>query len=259
MLNAKSVLTMNLWLLLPCISFAQNNWRSWNAASVNIGITKKIDVRVTHLRSYELNKDFNNTFNQTSASLSYDFCKNFSVLGGTLVTQLPSNNKNTNRYYARLSYKATLLHGISFSNSVQGEINSSNETRFHNRIIYIARIGNKKRFDFLKLNLSAAYWLYYNVGGNKIRYFDETGNVLARNSPDGFHRGRLYLNANSRISKAFSVSVYYMNQQEFNFFTPELRKINVTNPVSGKITRQFDNFNTIGITLMYDINLFKNK
>jgi len=259
MLNAKSLLIVNLCLLLPYIGFSQSKWRSWNSATVNVGITKKLDFRLNHLRSYDLNNHFSNTFNQTSASLSYDLSRKISFLGGAMITQSPLSSKSSNRYYLRLSHKTTVMHWASLSNSIQGEINSIDETRFRNRLIYIVRVSNKKRFDFLDLTLSATYWLYYNIGGNKIRYYNNTGNIIARNSPDGFHRGRLYLNANSKISRSFSISLYYMNQQEFNLFTPELRKVNVANPVSGKITRQFDNFNTIGLSLIYDINLFKTK
>jgi hypothetical protein len=181
------------------------------------------------------------------------------MLGGAMLTQIPANKNTSSRYYIRLSFKTPLLNSIVLSNSIQGEINSINETRFRNRIIYIGRISNKNRFHFLNLNLSATYWLYYNIGGNTIKYYDNNGNIIARNTPNGFHRGRLYLTANSKISKPFSVSVYYMNQQEFNLFSPELRKINVVNPVSGRITRRFDNFNTIGLSVIYNINLFKNK
>jgi hypothetical protein len=142
---------------------------------------------------------------------------------------------------------------------VQGEIHSANETRFRNRIIYITRLSNKKRLDFLHLNLSASYWLFYNIGGSPIRYFDKAGAVVTRKSPDGFHRGRLILAANSKLSKHLSLSVYYMRQQEFNFLSNEYRKVNVVNPNTGRIARAFDDYNVAGITLSYNIDLYKLK
>jgi hypothetical protein len=120
-----------------------------------------------------------------------------------------------------------------------------------------SRLALRKRLDFLHLLPSASYSLFYNMGGNPIQYYDaETGLATVKQTPDGFHRGRLMLNLNSKISDHFSLSVYYMAQREFNLLTPDARKINIVKPATGKLVRAFDDFNTAGLTLSYDINLY---
>jgi Protein of unknown function (DUF2490) len=253
------VIIFSSLICLPTCLFSQTQWKAWGSASLNFSFSKKLDLKVSHLRSYGIASQFENNFNQSTASLEYDITKRVSALGGIMNTQFPSIAKNSQRYFVRASYRILVADALYWSNGIQAEIHSANETRFRNRIIYITRLSNKNRIDFLNLNLSASYWLFYNIGGNTIRYFDKAGNVVARNSPDGFHRGRLFLTANSKISKQFSASVYYMRQQEFNLFTPEWRKINIVNPQTGNIGRSFDNYNVAGLSLLYDINLYKSK
>lgn len=112
----------------------------------------------------------------------------------------------------------------------------------------------------MRLLPSVGYSLFYNIGGNSIQYYDsKTGLPAVRQTPDGFHRGRLMLNLNSKISKSFSLSVYYMMQREFNLFTPEYRAMNIVKPTNGRIVRPFDDFNVIGMTANFDIDLYKKK
>lgn len=238
---------------------AQNEWRGWAGAGLTLSLTKKLDLRVNHLRSYNLNHPMENGFNQSSASLNYDLSKRLSVMGGYMLTAFPSGSESTSRGYTRLSYRMPIAHLINWSNGVQAEYHSSAETRFRYRFIYITRFSNKKEIPFMHLTLSASYWLYYNLGGNEIRYFDKSGTVLTRHSPDGFHRGRLYFNVASKVAKGLSFNLYYMKQNEFNFFSPEFRKMNIVNPATGKITRSFDSYNVSGISLLYDINLYPSK
>lgn len=253
------LITFFLLINYPVSGFSQTEWRMWNAARINFSVNKKLDLHFNHLRSYVLSNNLTNNFNQTSASFDYDISKHATILGGIVFIGLPASGKNTQRYYARFTYKVPIAKVITWSNAFQAETNSASETRFRNRFIYITRISNKKRFDFLNLNLSAAYSLFFNMGGNQINYYDQNGSVVATNSPDGFHRSRLFLTANSKISKNISISVYYMKQQEFNLLSSEFRKINVINPATGKISRSFDNYNVAGLSFSLDFDLYKKK
>ncbi len=239
--------------------YSQSEWRTWNSAGLNLSFSKKLDLRFSHMRSYSITNNFENIFNQTTASLEFDATKRVSVLAAVMNTGIPASAKNTQRYYTRLAYKLPVANVLTWSNAVQAEIHSANETRFRNRFIYITRISNKKRFDFLNLNLSAAYWFFYNTGGNEISYYDKTGKLVAKNSPDGFHRGRLFLAASSKITKDLSVSLLYMHQQEFNLPGNEFRNMNVVNPNTGRTARAFDNYNVVGLSLTYDVDLYQKK
>ena len=91
-------------LLIIYTGFAQE-WKNWNAAGLRLGLTKKLEVSVNHLRSYTLSNSFANGFNQTSFNLDYDFSKHLSSKAGWMLTQFPSNNVSTSRYLLRTSYK----------------------------------------------------------------------------------------------------------------------------------------------------------
>ena len=172
---------------------AQSEWKGWASANLTLSFTKKLDLRFSHLRSYTLSSPMENGFNQTSASLNYDLTKRLNILGGYMLTTYPSGSESTNRGFTRVSYKIPLAKVISWSNAIQAEYFSASETRYRSRLIYTTRFANRKEIPFLHLTLSATYWLYYNIGGNEIRYFDKTGTVLMRHSPDGLHRRDYFL------------------------------------------------------------------
>jgi hypothetical protein len=164
-----------------------------------------------------------------------------------------------NRFVLRGTYKIPLADVLNWSNSIQGEIHSSNEIRYRYRLIYITRLATKKRLDFLRLSPSASYSLFYNIGGDPIQYYDNNEVAIVNQTPDGFHRGRLSLNLNSKITRNMTLSVYYMMQREFNLFTDDYHNINIVNPVTGKTVRRFQDYNVIGTTLSFDLNLYKKK
>ena len=254
----KKLLLIVFTVIVSFPAISQTDFKTWASAGINFSLSKRLGLRLNYLTSYNMSDNFINTFSQSSASFSYNVSKRFSTLGGAMITRFPSDSDPTYRYFVRVSYKLPVAHLVTWSNGIQAEQHSLSETRFRNRIIYITRFSNSKRFDFLNLSLSASYWLFYNMGGNRLRYFEKTGEVVARNTPDGFHRGRLYLTANSKVTDNFSVSLYYMHQQEFNLFSNQFRQINVTNPSTGRISRAFDNYNVTGVSLFCNLDLYQN-
>ena len=143
---------------------------------------------------------------------------------------------------------------ITWTNSIQGEIHSANEKNYNYRIIYITRFAPRRKLDFLNLSPSISYWLFYNIGGKAIQYFDESGSPLAKDTPDGLHRGRFILNLSKKINHNLSLSLYYLNQHEFNLTGNDL---NVVNPRNGKIIRPFSNYQVAGISLSLSFDVYK--
>lgn len=234
----------------------QNDLKNWNAAHLNLSFTKKLDLRLGYLQAYNLKNRFSKDFGQYSANVSGDITKRISVSAGTVLGSV-STTDGSNRFTLRGTYKTSIANVLSWSNSIQGEVHSPNETRYRYRGVYITRLATKKRLTFLKLSPSASYSLYYNIGGQPIQYYDKDGIAATRQTPDGFHRGRLSLNLNSKIARHLSFGVYYMMQREFNLLVDDYHKINVVNPATGKTTRRFNDYNVIGTTLSYDLNFFK--
>ena len=237
---------------------AQNDLKSWNSAQLNLSFTKKLDLRLSHLRGYNISNGFSSDFSQSSIHMDYDFNKRFSMSTGAILGSISAAD-GANRFVLRGTYKIPVADLLSWSNSIQSEIHSSNETRYRYRLIYITRLATKKRLEFLRLSPSVSYSLYYNIGGNLIQYYDKNENPVIQQSPDGFHRGRLSLNLNSKITDNLSFSLYYMMQREFNLFTSDYRKMNIHNPTTRKIVRPFQDYNVIGATISFNFDLYKKK
>jgi hypothetical protein len=238
--------------------FGQSEWKSWNSAQLELSLTKKLDLRFSHLRGYNINNGFSSEFDQSSIRLDYDFNKRFSIATGAVLGSLSAAD-GANRLLLRGTYKIPLAEVLSWSNSIQGEAHSANETRYRYRLVYITRLVTKRRLDFLRLSPSVSYSLFYNIGGNSIQYYDKNDFPSVQQTPDGFHRGRLSFNLNSRITKNLSLSLYYMMQREFNLFASDYHKINIVNPGTGKIVRRFQDYNVIGTTLSFNFDLYKKK
>lgn len=229
-------------------------WKMWGGTAMDMSFSERTEFSIGYLRAYNLEETIQHAFNQGSASFTYDFNKHFDAKVGIIISQFPASEKLTYRYFMRGSYTVRLGDGVNWTNGLQGERHSANENRFDYRFIYITRLGLRKRLDFLRLAPSVSYWLFYNVGGSRIQYYDDSGQPSVKESSVGIHRSRLMINLNSKVSDLLSVSAYYLRQDEFNLFTAN-RGINVVNPGNGKVTRPFNNYNVIGMSLKINIDL----
>ena len=239
-------------------AYAQNDLKNWNSLQLDLSLSKKLDVRFSHLRSYNISNNYNNEFNQFSAHIDYDFTKRFSLSGGVTAGSF-SDADGADRLVVRSTFKTPVADVLTWSNSIQGEVHSSKETRYRYRVVYITRLATKKRLKFLRLSPSVSYSLYYNIGGNPIQYYDKDDDPVVQQTPDGFHRGRLFVNLNSKISKYLSVSLYYMMQREVNLFSSEYHKMNIVNPNTSNIVRPFQDYNVIGTSILLNFDLYKKK
>ncbi len=230
------------------------NWKLWGGVDVDLTLSRKAEFSVNYLRGYNLGKPSSISFNQVGASYDYDFSKKFGVKTGIVVNQFPGSDNLTYRGYLRGTYKGKLGKKLNWANGIQLEKHSRNENRFDYRVIYMTRLSLRKRFDFLNISPSVSYALYYNIGGSKIQYYDQEGLRTVKQSADGFHRGRLTFNVNSKISDMLSVSAYYLLQNEFNLFAGN-REINVTKP-NGKITRPFNDYSVLGLSLLFNFDMY---
>lgn len=255
---------------------AQSDWKSWNAIAVTGNFSNKWTARLAYLDSYNLNAG-GTDFGQFAVQTDYFIDKNFSVRAGGQFTlsDVAQFDRYKIRYYLRGTHRFKLNSTFNWSNAIQLEHHLQQNTsfveaedRYSERVIYVTRLALNKRLKFnnrlkflnkLALAPSVSYWLYYNIGGSPIRQFDKEGNELGRFTSDGFHRGRFNININARLAKNLSMSLYYMNQSEFNFLTPQNRRINVINPRNKNVARDFDDYNVIGLTAMVNLKLYKEK
>jgi Protein of unknown function (DUF2490) len=238
---------------------AQTDWLNWNGVTVSGSLTEKLSARFGHTRAYNMSEKYQNVFNQTQLQLSYELTKRWDIQGGVQFITPTSDKKTRTRVFVRAAHTTRINKQFNWTNSLRIETNSKAETRFRERIILTTRLGLRKRLELLRLAPSVSYSLFYNIGGNPIRYYDENAVQIARQTPDGLHRSRLTINLNSKINSYLSVSLYYMRQQEFNLLVPETRKMNVLDPVRNRILRPFNNYNTLGITMQINLDPLLNK
>lgn len=225
----------------------------WSTVNLVVPVSKKIEFKFTYLRALDF-KQLDVDFNQNQMRIDYAFSKKLKLsVGGLSTASNSANAQDKKRLYICPEYTAILAKKVRWINGIQFETNSNSETRFKYRIQLQTRVGLKNRIKFLNLSPSIGYSLFYNLGGAPIQYFNEVGDKTVKQTPNGFHRGRLLINFNSKINNGFSLSFYYMAQQEFNFLTAPNRQMNVTNPKTGYIYRKFDNYHVIGISLAYEL------
>ncbi|RPA67212.1 DUF2490 domain-containing protein [Cyclobacteriaceae bacterium YHN15] len=238
---------------------AQQDVRYWGSFYLNAPLTKKIDMRLNYLRSVETNEsEILTNFNWYQIRVNYDINKNWDFQAGTAWMHVPSNLTTTNRFFGRVFKSSKINKRFILRNGIQIEHHSKEEKRFDQRVILISRLGLRKRLEFLKLAPSVSYLLFYNIGGTPLRYFNESGEQIAYQAANGFHRGRFILNLNSKISKQLRGTVFYMNQHEFNLGS-YTRSINVLNPNTGRIQRSFNNYHVFGFSVSYTLPGANNK
>ena len=241
-------------LLTGCLQASAQNtdYQSWNAVSAKISLGKKSDLSISELVSLSPANNFEPDFFQTAIGLSYDLNKKVTVKVGDQLNYIVNSSRPLrNRVFISTSFNNRFSRYIRAEHAIQFEMHDKNESRYAQRLIFRNSLSLRKRFSALKLQPSVSYWLYYNMGGTPIQYYNKDGSTAMSQTPDGFHRGRLYFTLNSKLSKVVRLSAYYMIQKEFNLFSAEFRNINELNPVTGNISRPFDDGKTIGLSLQF--------
>lgn len=242
-------------LLSTQLTQAQYELRIWNSFGVSAPLTDKLSARVSYMRSFRFSEEpFETSFNWYSIRLSYNFNRDWNFSLGSAWMNLPNANRTTFRVTAEATHRMKLDRRFVLRNSLQIETHNDQESRFDQRIIASSRLGLRKRLDLLKVAPSLTYSLFYNIGGNEIRYFNSAGEPLARKSANGLHRGRMMANFNFKLSPPLRLSVFYINQHEFNLVLSQTNKINVLNLNTGRIQRPFNNQHIVGISLSYQLS-----
>ncbi len=251
----------NLRILIACFTAlttitasGQDDWQNRNSIALRASATEKLDVQFSHAWAYNMSNNFKKMFGQTGLEATYEVSKHTKVSGGLQFTSVAGSTKNRTRLYTRIAHTSRLGDMLNWTNAVRLETNSSAETRFRNRIAISTRVALRKKMDFLNLTPSVTGIIFYNMGGNPIRYYDKDAQLVARQAPNGFHRGRFTLNFNSKVNKYLQLNLFYMRQQEFNLFAADTRKINVFDPVRNRTLRPFNNFNALGISARINLD-----
>jgi Protein of unknown function (DUF2490) len=250
---AAVILTCGLLLKMDTAT-AQAEWQNRNSIAIRASATEKLDLQLNHMWAYDMSNKFQSIFRQTGVQATYELSKRADVSGGMQFLTSSGSTETRTRIFVRGAYTIRVGKELNWTNAIRLETNSKVETRFRNRIGISTRVALRKRMDFLNLTPSISGIIFYNIGGNPIRYYDKDAQLIARQTPDGFHRGRITFNLNSRVNKYLQVNLFYMRQQEFNFLTSDTRKMNVYDPVRNRTLRPFNNFNSIGLSARINLD-----
>ncbi len=249
--NLFPILIFSLFFLgISNQAFGQYETRLWNSYGIAAPLTKNLNIKGSLLKSLDLSSpEIQTSFNW--------YALNWTVDLGTAWMNLPNAKRTTNRVFIEGTHRLNLDKKFVLRNSLQFERHNDAEQRFDYRFIWSSRIGFRKRLDFLHIAPSLTYNLFYNIGGSPVRYFNKQDEEIARDAANGLHRGRITANFNFKLSDQLRLSIYYMNQHEFNLVLSESNKINVANPNNGRIQRPFNNQHIIGLALSYQLKGLK--
>ena len=252
--KAKWVLMYSLLVLNSTIYAQEREWQNWNSVSLRIPVSKKVDFNLAEMLAFTPSDAYSLNFAQSTAAISVDITRRFAVKFGDQLNYIPGSAKPLrNRFFVQGSIANRFSKLLKSEHSLQAEFHSKAETRYQQRLIFTNNLSLRSRFSPLRLRPSVSYSLYYNIGGSALQYFDKTGNPTVMQSPDGFHRGRLSVRLNSRINGHVQLSVYYLNQSEFNLLGAEDKNMNVVDPSTGEVARPFDDYNAVGVSLLFSI------
>ncbi|MGB4929216.1 MAG: DUF2490 domain-containing protein [Chitinophagales bacterium] len=245
------------WLVIMSalgMRLSAQNWEMWTGVGADFSLGEKFTLETKELNSFQPDDNMAFNFAQIGLGLNYKINSDFSIEGGDQLNIIPSSSRTPrNRVYFRGTYTWRFSDVLISTHALQFELHGANEIRYDERIILINGISTRNRYTPINIRPSLSYWLYYNIGGDPVQYYDEVGNKTVKQAANGFHRGRLYFSLNSKLSDHFNMSVYVMHQDEFNLFTSAEHEINVVSPNTGNIARDFNEYNVIGLSLNFDI------
>ncbi len=217
-------------------------------------INKKIKLRAGELFSFN-SETYRMDFTQFKLGGTYYWNKKWS--SDLLYKPMLFKGTTKDIWYHRLSANLThrsKLFELPFKNSITAEVFSPSPRKHKYRFIYTAKLSFKNKVLPLRATPYLKYQLYYYLGGEKVDYYDETGTqLLATNSPDGFHRYRIGAGVRFRPAKKFYVTLYYIWQEEFNMKSSNNRELNILNQSQTRIVNPFNDYQVLGLSLSYSL------
>jgi len=237
--------------------FGQEEFKSRNDIGVAMQLSKKWDLGLNQnyrfdTQPYELGSL------QQSISLGYNFKKKWS-LGFSYKHNTKFRKEKDNKTKYRLVAGASYSHDIGdweLSSKVKVEYFSKEEEDYRFRVVQVFKLKapNDLLVPSVKLSPYFISYLYYNIGGDKIKQYDNHGESMGKHVPFGWHRLRLGGGLSMKPFKNIGIYGEIVRQQEFNTDFASYNKINVYNPKKDKYNRPFENNYIVEFGLKYYVN-----
>ncbi len=282
-------LSLLLGLLILSSTNAQDvtdDPKTWFGYGIKVAIGKRIKINVGQLYSVNL-PEFTLGFMQTDIMVAYkiygkhyikfDF-SNSQYRRSSVHTRLGFSENILNwvgfqRFTLRYDYGHRLIpnnKNLNFKHKVLAQVFFPRAEKHRARFIYTARLYyTDKRWPW-RISPYLAFSLQYYLGGVPIVYYNEQGDVIAYNSPDGFHRFRFKTGFSLRPLKKhpLTCTFYVIWQWEFNnglfpnrelnYTRPPMSIDNISHPYDPSLSRiqqPFNNYIAVGLHVSYTINV----
>jgi hypothetical protein len=169
--------------------------------------------------------------------------------------------------YDRAYAEVVLRHyiwKIRVKQTIFGEGFFPNLPKYRYRFCYGLNVYSPKQFTQIKLTPFIKGEVYYYLGGDPVSYYGYDENqdayLLAKNSPNDFHRFRFVAGVTSKPLSFMRVTFYYLYQREFNTPFTENRGLNIQSKNQNFYKIPFNNFHTLGFEIEFVVkNKKKNK
>jgi len=183
------------------------------------------------------------------------FTNDFSVSGGYKPTFFPNREVNQirHRLYGNLRYRQR-LRSFRIYHSLTTEWHFPRPSKFRFRTYYTFSIDYRNKKIPLKIRPYLALSLYHYLDGRPLQYYDEaTETKIEKVAPNGLHAARWRYGIRLRPIKQITISLYWLQQKEFNTRLFGGRDINSLNPRTGNIRRRFFDFNVLGYSISLNL------
>lgn len=261
-----------------------NETKNWINYNINIDIGKNFKAGFTQLYSFDL-PSYKLGFQQTDFSLSYKLLgvhwlhleysfsnypwqSNFNELGLQKGLFDLGTFHRVNLFYNFSHPLSKKIPQLKLSHEIEAQVFFPSPEKHRARINYntTLRYSNSKWPWRFSPYIGSSFYCY--LGGRPVEYYDNEGNLIASNAPNGIHRFRLKTGFTVRPFKKqpISFTLYFIQQWEFNLPIPytELNykpQIDISqiqypfNPSDFKTQQPFNNYFTFGLSITYRIKI----
>lgn len=195
--------------------------------------------------------------------LSRKFGRRWTVFaGGAYLVSKPTSDKPVvkRRYAFGLDWRTKIFAHTRLGARITAERHLQ-ERRYDGRVIGALNLDYSGLDIFRTVNIRPFIngQLYYFLGGNWIKQYESTGEVIRRSPTYGFHRLRLRLGLAVSPCSWLQLSAFYLIQNEFNTRHAQIyhHRINEINPSTGKVTRPFSDYRAWGAGVTFFIGVRK--
>ncbi len=249
----------------------------WAGTSINYKINKKTSLNIDDLHSITTSTN-RFSFNQVSVGLSrklskktkikasyalgiYNWSNSYKTLG---IEPTANNLAGIHRFGLDASNKFRITKRLRVKHTLSIQYYTKALNKYQIRSIYRFKIYYYKKNNPLSFSPFLEPMIYYYNGGVPVLYKDDNNKITHYKSSNGFHRFRIKTGVKLKPIESlsnFSIILYYMMQNEFNFSNSKTPINTIENnsttylepTIKAKTINPFNNYNVIGLHLIYSL------